>query len=70
MRPIFGLLVALLGLMAPSVVAAQGAPAGRCTADRELKMFHAIARTKRLYDMLMQRSDGAAMIAAWQADVA
>ena len=54
MRPIFGLLVALLGLMAPSVVAAQGAPPGCCTADREPQMFHAIARTKRLYDMLMQ----------------
>jgi uncharacterized protein YbbC (DUF1343 family) len=35
-----------------------------------LKMFHAIAGTKRLHQMLVGGSDGAAIIAAWQAEVA
>jgi uncharacterized protein YbbC (DUF1343 family) len=35
-----------------------------------LAMFNAIAGTKRLHNMLTAGSDGAAIIAAWQADVA
>jgi uncharacterized protein YbbC (DUF1343 family) len=35
-----------------------------------LKMFHAIAGTKRLHQMLTAGSDGAAIISAWQAEVA
>jgi len=35
-----------------------------------LKMFHAIAGTKRLHAMLTAGSDGAAIVAAWQAEVA
>jgi uncharacterized protein YbbC (DUF1343 family) len=35
-----------------------------------LAMFHAIAGTKRLHGMLTGGSDGATIIAAWQADVA
>jgi hypothetical protein len=33
-------------------------------------MFYAIAGTKRLYRMLASGSDGAAIIAAWQTEVA
>jgi uncharacterized protein YbbC (DUF1343 family) len=35
-----------------------------------LKMFHAIAGTRRLHQMLVGGSDGAAIVAAWQAEVA
>ncbi|TMJ70717.1 MAG: DUF1343 domain-containing protein, partial [Alphaproteobacteria bacterium] len=35
-----------------------------------LKMLHAIAGTKRLHNMLAAGNDGAAIIAAWQAEVA
>jgi hypothetical protein len=33
-------------------------------------MFHAIAGTKRLHQMLAGGSDGASVVAAWQAEVA
>jgi hypothetical protein len=37
---------------------------------RKLGMFHAIAGTKRLHRMLTGGSDGAAIVAAWQTEVA
>jgi uncharacterized protein YbbC (DUF1343 family) len=37
---------------------------------RKLAMFHAIAGTKRLHRMLEAGSNGAAIVAAWQAEVA
>jgi uncharacterized protein YbbC (DUF1343 family) len=37
---------------------------------RDLKMFHAIAGTKRLYNMLTSGSDAATIIGSWQAEVA
>ena len=36
----------------------------------DLRMFHAIAGTKRLHSLLTSGSDGTAIVAAWQAEVA
>jgi hypothetical protein len=35
-----------------------------------LRMFHAIAGTKRLHTMLTAGSDGAAIVATWRTEVA
>ena len=53
------------------VLAALVAEARAKDVDRlfpKLAMFHAIAGTKRLHSMLTAGSDGAAIIAAWQAE--
>lgn len=58
-----------IGMHALSEIAAQARAKGITPLFSNLKMFHAIAGTKRLHDMLAS-SSGAAIIAAWQTEVA
>ena len=51
-------------------IAAEARSKGVAPLFGNLKMLHAIAGTKRLHRMLAGGSDGAAIIAAWQAEVA
>jgi uncharacterized protein YbbC (DUF1343 family) len=59
-----------VGMHVLSAIAAEGRSKGVTPLFANLKMFHAIAGTKRLHQMLAAGTDGAAIIAAWQAEVA
>jgi uncharacterized protein YbbC (DUF1343 family) len=59
-----------IGMHALSAIAAEGLAKGIAPLFANLRMFHAIAGTKRLHTMLTAGSDGAAIVAAWQREVA
>jgi uncharacterized protein YbbC (DUF1343 family) len=59
-----------VGMHVLSAIAAEARSKGVTPLFANLKMLHAIAGTKRLHRMLSAGSDGAAIIAAWQAEVA
>src|SRR5207244_121744 len=58
------------GMHVLSAIAAEARSKGVAPLFANLKMFHAIAGTKRLLRMLDGGSDGAAIISSWQAEVA
>jgi uncharacterized protein YbbC (DUF1343 family) len=58
------------GVHVLAALAAEARSQGRAQLVANLAMFHAIAGTKRLHRMLAAGSDGGAIIAAWQAEVA
>ena len=58
------------GIHVLAALAAEGRAKGMGRLFPNLSMFHAISGTKRLHRMLDGGSDGAAIIAAWQAEVA
>jgi uncharacterized protein YbbC (DUF1343 family) len=58
------------GMHVLALLAADAMSQGKARIIANLSMFHAIAGTKRLARMLADGSDGAAIIAAWQAEVA
>ena len=59
-----------VGMHVLAAIAAEARSKGIAPLFGNLKMLHAIAGTKRLHRMLAAGSDGAAIIAAWQAEVA
>lgn len=59
-----------VGMHALAEIAAQARSKGVNPLFANLKMLHAIAGTRRLHDMLTAGSGGAAIIAAWHAEVA
>ena len=59
-----------VGMHALAAIAAEARSKGVTPLFANLKMLHAIAGTRRLHDMLAAGRDGAAIIAAWQAEVA
>jgi uncharacterized protein YbbC (DUF1343 family) len=59
-----------VGMHALSAIAAEARSKGIAPLFGNLKMLQAIAGTPRLHNMLEVGSDGAAIIAAWQAEVA
>jgi uncharacterized protein YbbC (DUF1343 family) len=59
-----------MGMHVLAAVAAEARAAGVAKLFPNLAMFHAIAGTKRLHRMLTGGSDGGAIIAAWQGEVA
>jgi uncharacterized protein YbbC (DUF1343 family) len=59
-----------VGVHVLCAIAAEARSKGVAPLFGNLKMLHAIAGTKRLLRMLDSGSDGAAIIAAWQAEVA
>jgi uncharacterized protein YbbC (DUF1343 family) len=59
-----------VGMHALSAIAAEARSKGVTPLFGNLKMLHAIAGTHRLHQMLTNGGDGAAIIAAWQAEVA
>ena len=59
-----------IGMHALAAIAAEARAKGVTPLFANLKMLHAIAGTRRLLRMLDSGSDGAAIIAAWQAEVA
>ena len=59
-----------VGMHVLAAIAAEARSKGIAPLFGNLKMLHAIAGTKRLHGMLAAGSDGAAIIAAWQAEVA
>jgi len=59
-----------LGMHVLSALAAEARAKGITRLSGNLGMFHAIAGTRRLHRMLASGSDGAAIAAAWQAEVA
>jgi uncharacterized protein YbbC (DUF1343 family) len=58
------------GIHVLAALAAEARAQGSRRLFHKLAMFHAIAGTKRLHRMLVAGSSGAAIIAAWQAEVA
>jgi uncharacterized protein YbbC (DUF1343 family) len=58
-----------VGMHALAAIAAEAHSKGIAPLFANLKMLHAIAGTKRLHAMLDGGSDGAAIIASWQAEV-
>jgi len=58
------------GMHVLAALAAEARSKGNTRLFRNLAMFHALAGTKRLHRLLESGSDGAAIIAAWQAEVA
>ncbi len=58
------------GIHVLAALAAEARRKGKAQLIGNLTMFNAIAGTKRLRRMLAAGSDGAAIIAAWQAEVA
>ena len=59
-----------VGMYVLSAIAAEARSKGVTPLFANLKMFHAIAGTKRLHQMLAAGSDGATIIAAWQGEAA
>ena len=59
-----------VGMHVLSAIAAEARSKGVTPLFANLKMFHAIAGTKRLHQMLAAGSDGATIIAAWQGEAA
>ncbi len=59
-----------VGMHVLAALVAEARSRGAPRLFRNLAMFHAIAGTKRLHQMLTGGSDGAAIIAAWQTEVA
>jgi uncharacterized protein YbbC (DUF1343 family) len=59
-----------VGMHVLSLIAAEARSKGIAPLFANLKMLHAVAGTRRLHDMLAGGSDGAAIIAAWQPEVA
>jgi uncharacterized protein YbbC (DUF1343 family) len=58
------------GMHVLAALAAEARSKGRARLFPNLSMFYAVAGTKRLRRMLADGSDGAAIVAAWQAEVA
>src|SRR5262249_10621829 len=59
-----------LGMHVLAAIAAQARALGIAPLFPNLKMLHAVAGTRRLGDMLLAGKEGAAIIAAWQSEVA
>ena len=59
-----------IGMHVLAALAAEARSQRSARLFRKLAMFHAIAGTKRLHRMLEAGSSGAAIVAAWQAEVA
>ena len=59
-----------IGVHVLAAIAAEARSKGVAPLFGKLEMLHAIAGTKRLHRMLDSGSDGAAIIAAWQTEVA
>jgi uncharacterized protein YbbC (DUF1343 family) len=59
-----------VGMHVLSAIAAEARSKGITPLFANLKMLHAIAGTRRLHQMLAAGSDGTAIIAAWQVEVA
>jgi uncharacterized protein YbbC (DUF1343 family) len=58
-----------VGMHVLAQIAAEARARGIAPLFANLKMFHAVAGTRRLSDMLVAGSDGASIIAAWRSEV-
>jgi len=58
-----------IGMHAMALVVAEARAKGQQRPFRNVKMFHAISGTKRLHKMLLDGTEGAAIVAAWQREV-